>query len=122
MEAASNVAVVLLGVIAIFQLGLALGAPWGKAAWGGQNPGVLPTGLRVASGLAAVVVYPLIALVRAGLCPEDRSRLVAGDRQPGHVGAGWTIRAGHDCEPSLSIEAGTPLGSGVFGACELLAR
>ncbi len=62
MEAASNVAVVLLGVIAIFQLGLALGAPWGKVAWGGQNPGVLPTGLRVASGLAAVVVYPLIAL------------------------------------------------------------
>ena len=62
METASNVAVVLLGVIALFQLALALGAPWGAAAWGGQNPGVLPTGLRVASGLTAVVVYPLIAL------------------------------------------------------------
>ncbi len=46
-----------------FQLALALGAPWGAAAWGGRNPGVLPTGLRVASAFVGVVVYPLIALV-----------------------------------------------------------
>ena len=60
---AGIVAVVLLGVIAIFQAALALGAPWGEAAWGGQNPGVLPRNLRIASGIAAIVIYPLIILL-----------------------------------------------------------
>jgi len=60
---AGIVAVALLGVIAIFQAALALGAPWGDAAWGGQNPGVLPRNLRIASGIAAVVIYPLIILL-----------------------------------------------------------
>ncbi len=63
MELAGIVAVVLLVVIAIFQAALALGAPWGEAAWGGQNPGVLPRNLRIASGIAAVVIYPLIILL-----------------------------------------------------------
>ena len=63
MTAAAIVAVFLLGVIVVFQAALALGAPWGAAAWGGQNPGVLPTRLRVASGITALVIYPLIALV-----------------------------------------------------------
>jgi hypothetical protein len=56
-------ALVLLGLIVAFQLALALGAPWGSAAWGGQHPGVLPTRLRIASAVAALVVYPLIALL-----------------------------------------------------------
>lgn len=60
---AGIVAVVLLVVIAIFQAALALGAPWGEASWGGQNPGVLPQNLRIASGVAAVVIYPLIILL-----------------------------------------------------------
>ena len=60
---AGIVAVVLLVAIAIFQAALALGAPWGEAAWGGQNPGVLPRNLRIASGIAAVVIYPLIILL-----------------------------------------------------------
>ena len=63
---AAILAVVLLGAITVFQLALAFGAPWGAAAWGGQNPGVLPTRLRIASGVVALVVYPLvIALVLA---------------------------------------------------------
>lgn len=41
---------------------MALGAPLGRAAWGGRNEAVLPTPLRIASGLAAIVVYPFIAL------------------------------------------------------------
>ena len=57
------VALVLLGVIVAFQLALALGAPWGSAAWGGQHPGVLPTRLRLASAVTALVVYPFIALL-----------------------------------------------------------
>ncbi len=60
---AAFIGVALLAVLIGFQLALALGAPWGAAAWGGRNPGVLPTGLRVASGIVAIVVYPVMALV-----------------------------------------------------------
>jgi hypothetical protein len=63
MTVAAIVAVALLAVIVAFQAALALGAPWGFAAWGGRHPGVLPGRLRIASGVAAVVVYPLIILV-----------------------------------------------------------
>lgn len=63
MEAAAVIAVVLLGALAVFQVALALGAPWGAASWGGTHPGVLPARLRVASAVAGVVVYPLIALL-----------------------------------------------------------
>jgi hypothetical protein len=62
MTIAAVLAVVLVAIIAVFQLALALGAPLGKAAWGGRNEGVLPTRLRIVSGLAAIVVYPFIAL------------------------------------------------------------
>lgn len=66
MFLAAILAVALLAVIAAFQLGLAFGAPWGAAAWGGKHPGTLPRKLRIASGIAAIVVYPvLIALVLA---------------------------------------------------------
>lgn len=67
---AAIVAVLLLAVVAVFQAALALGAPLGYAAWGGQQPGRLPRHLRIASAVAAVVVYPLIAasvLASAGL-------------------------------------------------------
>ena len=63
VAAASIVAVVLLGIVTLFQLALALGAPWGQAAWGGGHRGVLPAGIRVASGVVAVLIYPLIAMV-----------------------------------------------------------
>jgi hypothetical protein len=71
---ATIVAVVLLGVIVVFQVALALGAPLGYAAWGGRNPGVLPMPLRIASGVAALVIYPLIivaVLASAGLIGSD---------------------------------------------------
>jgi hypothetical protein len=47
-----------------FEGALALGAPWGRAAWGGTHA-ELPTGLRIASGGAAVV-WILAALVVLG--------------------------------------------------------
>ena len=62
---AGKAAAVLLLVVAAFQLALALGAPWGQAAWGGSSPGVLPTGLRISSALA-VPVYLALAAVAAG--------------------------------------------------------
>ena len=58
---------VILGALAIFQLALALGAPLGRFAWGGQHR-VLPARLRVGSAVA-IVIYALIAviaLVRVG--------------------------------------------------------
>ena len=71
---AAIVAVILLGVIVVFQAALALGAPWGAAAWGGRSPGVLPTRLRVASAVVAVLVYPLVivlVLACAGIINDE---------------------------------------------------
>lgn len=62
MTLAAVLAVALVTIVGVFQLALALGAPLGKAAWGGRNEEVLPTRLRIASGLAAIVVYPFIAV------------------------------------------------------------
>jgi hypothetical protein len=55
-------------LVAGFQVTLALGAPWGRAAWGGVHEGRLPGKLRVASLIAAVVWILLASLVfeRAG--------------------------------------------------------
>lgn len=63
MTVAAIIAVILLTAIVVFQIALAFGAPLGDAAWGGQHPGVLPTRLRIASGIAASVIYPLFILV-----------------------------------------------------------
>jgi hypothetical protein len=62
MRLAAIVAVVLLAVIAAFQVSLAVGAPWGSAAWGGSHVGVLPTRLRIASLVAGLFLYPLLIL------------------------------------------------------------
>lgn len=53
--------------IAIFQVALALGAPFGRAAWGGTHA-QLPMGLRIASAFAVGiwVLAALIVLGRAG--------------------------------------------------------
>lgn len=66
MGIAAIVAVTLLVVVDAFQIALMLGAPLGTAAWGGQHDGVLPKRLRIASGFAALLVYPFIILVMLG--------------------------------------------------------
>ena len=57
-----------LGAI-IFQLALALGAPWGRYAMGGRFPRKLPGPMRVASALQALLLTAAIGVVvaRAGL-------------------------------------------------------
>ena len=50
--------------IAAFQAALALGAPLGRAAWGGSRPD-LPLELRIASGVA-IVVWLLAAMIVLG--------------------------------------------------------
>lgn len=62
MEIAAIVAAVLLGMLGLFQLALAGGAPWGRAAYGGRWPGVLPKGIRINSLVFGVAVYPAAIL------------------------------------------------------------
>ncbi len=50
------------GVI-LFQIGLALGAPWGAYAMGGANPGRFPPALRVAAAVQAIVIALLAVVV-----------------------------------------------------------
>ena len=63
MRFAAVVAASLLGVIAAFQLALALGMPTRGMAWGGHYDGKLPVGLRIASAVAGLVIYPLATLL-----------------------------------------------------------
>jgi hypothetical protein len=60
--------VALIAVVAVFQLGLALGAPWGKITLGGAFPGALPPQLRLAAcaQIALLVLSALIILSRVG--------------------------------------------------------
>ena len=66
---AARVFAALIGATVIFQLALALGAPWGELAWGGAYPGVLPTSMRWASLASVLLLLALAAvvLIRAGL-------------------------------------------------------
>ena len=62
------IAVVILALLAVFQVALAGGAPLGHFAWGGQHR-VLPRNLRVGS-VVSILIYALIAVVlldRAGI-------------------------------------------------------
>jgi hypothetical protein len=46
-------------VVALFQIALALGAPWGAYAYGGARTGKLPVGFRINSVVAAVVMVAI---------------------------------------------------------------
>jgi len=64
---AAIVAAVLFAGLVLFQIALALGAPWGRAAYGGQSA-ELSAQLRLTSAVAAVVWagVALAVLRRAG--------------------------------------------------------
>ncbi|WP_030482786.1 hypothetical protein [Nocardioides aequoreus] len=83
---------VLLGGLAAFQAGLAVGAPWGRAAYGGQHPGPLPTRLRTVSGVAsAAYAAAALALAADGTSEPVRRRLLRG--VVGLVGTGTLVNA-----------------------------
>jgi len=52
---------VILAGLAIFQVALAVGAPIGRFAWGGQHD-VLPARLRIGS-VVSILLYALFALI-----------------------------------------------------------
>ena len=60
---------IVLIVVALFQLALVLGAPMGEYAFGGQNPGKLPTRFRIASAFSFAVLVALAGhyLAQAGV-------------------------------------------------------
>jgi hypothetical protein len=64
-----------LFVVGAFQLALAVGAPWGRAAYGGAYAGTLPGHRRTVSGLAALAYGTGAGLVLLGSgSPEARAR------------------------------------------------
>lgn len=76
---ARRVTAVGLGGLALFQAGLATGAPWGRAAYGGAHPGVLPTHLRTVSVGASLLYCGLTWSVLSTRTPaRQRRRLLTG--------------------------------------------
>jgi hypothetical protein len=68
---------VLICVQVLFQAALALGLPWGAAAWGGSHDGVLPAGLRLASALAAAAwAWVVLVVLHRALGPTGRRRVL----------------------------------------------
>ena len=69
---AAGLALCVLGVAAAFQGALALGAPWGRCAYGGRaaaEDGRLPARLRVASGGTVLVLLVAAWSVHADHAP-----------------------------------------------------
>lgn len=62
--------VIALGVV-VFQLALAVGAPWGEYTMGGQNKGRLPRSLRIGATVSAVIMLAQAGhyLAQAGVLP-----------------------------------------------------
>ena len=71
---AAALAAIGFASLAVFQAALAAGAPWGHAAWGGENAD-LSAAQQSASAVAAViyVAAALIVLCRAGVVWPARS-------------------------------------------------
>lgn len=78
-SSSGKAAAALLTGVAGFQGLLAAGAPWGAAAYGGANSGVLPESLRVSSAVAAVVYLALATIAGTSLAPTPiRGRILYG--------------------------------------------
>lgn len=86
MPAAAIALTVILAALAVFQLALALGAPLGHFAWGGQHR-VLPTKLRIGSAVS-ILIYVVIALLAL-----DRAELIDVVPDPVSTVGMWIVFA-----------------------------
>jgi hypothetical protein len=84
VPAAAIALTVILAALAAFQLALALGAPIGRFAWGGQHR-VLPTRLRIGS-LVSILIYVVIALLAL-----DRAELIDVVPDPVSTVGMWVV-------------------------------
>lgn len=68
---AARVSATLFAVVALFQIALILGAPWGSLTQGGSHQGGLPTSGRAIAAVSAVllVLMALVVLARVGQGP-----------------------------------------------------
>jgi len=71
VRVAAIAAAVLLGLVAVFQVALVLGVPWGEYTQGGANVGVLPAAARAVAAFSAVLLVLMACAVlgRVGLGP-----------------------------------------------------
>jgi hypothetical protein len=75
LQVITALTVALLALAAAFQFGLAAGAPWGFAAYGGRaasRDGTLPVAYRLGSAVAAVVLLGAIWVVLASVSVVGR--------------------------------------------------
>ena len=66
--------VALLTLLGLFQLGLIVGMPWGRAAWGGQNE-VVPPSLRFGS-FSSILIYAFMVKVAIDRACLDSHRVL----------------------------------------------
>jgi len=73
ITAAAVVFCIFTAIAVIFQLALALGAPWSEMAMGGKYSGRLPPRMRVAALVQSVllVLVAIVVLTRAGIMFEN---------------------------------------------------
>ena len=72
IEVLAIIAALLFGIMAVIQIALALGAPWGAVVYGGRaakEDGRLPLAYRIGSGVAAALdlLFALVILTRGGV-------------------------------------------------------
>jgi hypothetical protein len=75
IQVIATLAIALLVLAAAFQVGLAAGAPWGAAAYGGRAvsaDGALPAMYRLGSGVAALVLLGATWVVLASVWAVGR--------------------------------------------------
>lgn len=64
---AARVSAALFAVVAVFQIALILGAPWGSLTQGGAHSGSLPSTGRTIAAVSAVLVILMALVVLAGV-------------------------------------------------------
>lgn len=91
-----------LGGLAGFQLALAIGAPWGRASYGGAHPGVLPGRLRTVSAGASVLYSGLALAVASERTPTPcRRPILTG--VAGVMGVGAVVNGSSPSLPERAI-------------------
>ena len=114
VEAVAIIAAVLFGLLAAFQLALALGAPLARYAYGGRaegDDGKLTAGYRIVSGVAVLILvgFAYLILARAGVVETgmtDRFLIVGS----------WAIVAYLALNTAANVMGNTAVERWVFGS------